>query len=240
MEGLILAAGKGKRLRPDDPAGSCKPLIEVGSKPLVAYSLDNLDALGVERAVIAVRGSHAQRIEAALGDRYRGVSLEFAALDDPRGLVNTIVGAADRLESDVLLQLSDEIFVSPRLDAEFFGPGCDFDFAVGWAPDDAESIKRNFSIETGEDSSVVRCVEKPTRIINDMKGTGFCFFSRGCMETLKREYDPLTNQPNDLCDLMNLLTLRGLHGRAFRIADREINVNTPEDLERAGAIIRNA
>ncbi len=50
---IVLAAGLGTRMRPYNGAIP-KPLVEVGGKPLIDYSLDRLADAGVERAVVNV------------------------------------------------------------------------------------------------------------------------------------------------------------------------------------------
>jgi N-acetyl-alpha-D-muramate 1-phosphate uridylyltransferase len=50
---IVLAAGLGTRMRPYSAAVP-KPLVEVGGKPLIDYSLDRLVEVGVERAVVNV------------------------------------------------------------------------------------------------------------------------------------------------------------------------------------------
>ncbi|QPC42557.1 nucleotidyltransferase family protein [Kaustia mangrovi] len=62
---MIMAAGLGRRMLPlteDRP----KPLVEVGGRPLIAYSLDRIAQAGVERAVVNVHYC-ADQIEAFLG-----------------------------------------------------------------------------------------------------------------------------------------------------------------------------
>lgn len=66
MRAMILAAGRGERLRPITDTLP-KPLVQVRGKPLIAYHLDKLSACGVREVVINV--SHlGGKIEAALGD----------------------------------------------------------------------------------------------------------------------------------------------------------------------------
>jgi N-acetyl-alpha-D-muramate 1-phosphate uridylyltransferase len=50
---IVLAAGLGTRMRPYNGVIP-KPLVEVGGKPLIDYSLDRLADAGVERAVVNV------------------------------------------------------------------------------------------------------------------------------------------------------------------------------------------
>jgi len=77
LKAIILAAGRGERLRPLTDRVP-KPLIEVGGKPLIVHHLENLAAIGCERVVI----NHAhlgEMIEAALGDGTRyGVMIDYS------------------------------------------------------------------------------------------------------------------------------------------------------------------
>ncbi|MFI4937816.1 MAG: N-acetylmuramate alpha-1-phosphate uridylyltransferase MurU [Candidatus Berkiellales bacterium] len=66
MRAMILAAGRGNRLRP--LTDTCpKPLIQVGGKPLIAYHIENLKKAGISKIIINV--SHlAEKIQDFLGD----------------------------------------------------------------------------------------------------------------------------------------------------------------------------
>ncbi|MFW5954430.1 MAG: N-acetylmuramate alpha-1-phosphate uridylyltransferase MurU [Guyparkeria sp.] len=78
---MILAAGRGERLRPLTDH-TPKPLIDVGGRPLIEYHLDRLAAAGIERVVINL--AHlGERIRAHLGDGRRwGLSIEYSAEGD--------------------------------------------------------------------------------------------------------------------------------------------------------------
>jgi MurNAc alpha-1-phosphate uridylyltransferase len=66
---IVLAAGRGERLRP--LTDSCpKPLLEVRGKPLIVYHLEKLARLGVQEVVINLSWLGAL-IRAALGDGAR-------------------------------------------------------------------------------------------------------------------------------------------------------------------------
>lgn len=65
MKAMILAAGRGERLRPLTDT-TPKPLIEVGGKPLIAWQLGRLKAAGVTEVVINL--AHlGEQIESLLG-----------------------------------------------------------------------------------------------------------------------------------------------------------------------------
>ncbi|CAG0972286.1 N-acetyl-alpha-D-muramate 1-phosphate uridylyltransferase [Methylophilaceae bacterium] len=90
---MILAAGRGERMRPLTDI-TPKPLLEVGGKPLIAWHLERLASAGFREVVI----NHAhlgKQIEAALGNGSRwGLSIcyspEAEALETAGGIANAL------------------------------------------------------------------------------------------------------------------------------------------------------
>lgn len=93
MKAMILAAGRGVRMRPLTDA-SPKSLLELGGKPLIVWLLEKLARAGLGEAVI----NHAylgHMIEAALGDGSRfGLSIRYSpereALETAGGIANAL------------------------------------------------------------------------------------------------------------------------------------------------------
>ena len=90
---MILAAGRGERMRPLTDA-TPKPLLEAGGKPLIVWSIEALARAGFRELVINV--SHlGARIESALGDGRRWdvrirYSHEHEALETAGGIANAL------------------------------------------------------------------------------------------------------------------------------------------------------
>jgi N-acetyl-alpha-D-muramate 1-phosphate uridylyltransferase len=99
MKAMILAAGRGERMRPltDETP---KPLLEAGGKPLVVWIIEALARAGFTELVMNV--SHlGNRIESALGDGRRwGVDIRYSheaeALETAGGIATALplLGAA--------------------------------------------------------------------------------------------------------------------------------------------------
>ena len=93
MKAMILAAGRGERMRPLTDA-TPKPLLEVGGKPLIAWTLEALVRARVSDIIINV--SHlGSRIESALGDgRLWGTRIHYSreaeALETAGGIANAL------------------------------------------------------------------------------------------------------------------------------------------------------
>lgn len=94
MKAMILAAGRGERMRPLTDA-TPKPLLAAGGKPLIVWHLERLAASGFREVVINHAHLGAQ-IEAALGDgRAFGLSIRYSP--EPPGALETAGGIAHAL-----------------------------------------------------------------------------------------------------------------------------------------------
>jgi MurNAc alpha-1-phosphate uridylyltransferase len=109
MKAMILAAGRGERMRPLTDH-TPKPLLKVAGKPLIEHTIRQLVAAGITDIVI----NHAhlgQHIEDALGDGGQfGANLRYSpegeqALETAGGIIN----ALPLLESEVFLVVNGDI-----------------------------------------------------------------------------------------------------------------------------------
>ena len=94
MHAMILAAGRGERMRP--LTDHCpKPLLVVGGKPLIVWHLERLAAAGFE--CVAINHAHlGNQIEVALGDGSAwGLSIRYSPEID--GALETAGGIAQAL-----------------------------------------------------------------------------------------------------------------------------------------------
>jgi NDP-sugar pyrophosphorylase family protein len=86
MRAMILAAGRGERMRPLTDTRP-KPLLEVGGKPLIQYHLEALARAGIDDIVINLAWQ-GELIRGALGSGERfGVQIRYS--DEPEGALET-------------------------------------------------------------------------------------------------------------------------------------------------------
>jgi len=115
MRAMILAAGRGERMRPLTDH-TPKPLLQVGGKPLIVWHLQNLARAGFTDIVI----NHAHlgdMIEAVLGDGSRhGVSIRYSAEGEALETAGGIAKALPLLGAEPFLVVNGDIW-------------CDADFA---------------------------------------------------------------------------------------------------------------
>ena len=110
MKAMILAAGRGERMRP--LTDTCpKPLLPAGDKPLIVWHIERLAAAGIRDLVI----NHAhlgEQIESTLGDGSAwGVRIQYSP--EPLGALETAGGirhALPLLGHDAFLVINGDIF----------------------------------------------------------------------------------------------------------------------------------
>ena len=93
---MILAAGRGERMRPltDEKP---KPLLEVAGKPLIVWQLEKLAAAGFTDVVIN-QGWLGEQLPVALGDGSRwGLSIQYSDETDVPGALETLGGIMQAL-----------------------------------------------------------------------------------------------------------------------------------------------
>ena len=77
MRAMILAAGRGKRMRPLTDT-TPKPLLYAGERRLIDWSVDGLVKVGITQLVI--NAAHlSDTFEPALGTHYRGAQIRRVA-----------------------------------------------------------------------------------------------------------------------------------------------------------------
>ncbi len=116
MRAMILAAGRGKRMRP--LTDTCpKPLLEVAGRPLIEYTLERLARAGYERVVINL--AHlGEQIRDRLGERYQGLAIDYSP--EPPGALETAGGirqALPLLGVDPFLVINGDVWCDHPLTA---------------------------------------------------------------------------------------------------------------------------
>lgn len=103
---MILAAGRGERLRPY--TDSCpKPLLEINAKPLIFYHLESLALAGINKVVVNLNWL-GEQIEAVVGDGSQfGLSVIYSHESRVLEVAGGIVQALDLLEDRFIVVNAD-------------------------------------------------------------------------------------------------------------------------------------
>ncbi len=109
MFAMILAAGRGERMRPLT-SETPKPLLVVGGKPLIAWQIEALARAGYRD--LAINAAHlAPQLTAALGDgAAHGVRIAWSIEDEPLETAGGIATASPLFPSGPILIVSGDIW----------------------------------------------------------------------------------------------------------------------------------
>ena len=151
MIAMLLAAGRGERMRPLTDH-TPKPLLEAGGKPLIVWHIERLVRAGIRELVINHAHLGAQ-IEAALGDGSRfGAHIQYSpearALETAGGIANALPlllpspagGRGAGGEGEPFAVINSDIY-------------CDYDFA--------HLAERAAALQTGGDAAHLVLVDNP-------------------------------------------------------------------------------
>jgi len=231
---IILAAGTGSRLVAQETYP--KPLKPVAGVPLLVRILRNLQSEGIREAVVIVGYRGDQIKKALLAEPSLALRLHFVQNDDyDRKNGVSLLKAAAWVQGDCLLSMADHLY-SPELVRRLrqfeLGPNC---CVLGVDRD----IDRCFDLD---DATKVRLAGSLIKDIGKDLGT-YDAIDTGVFRigpALIKELERIREATGDcsLSDGVRVLAERGLFLAADVGDARWIDVDTPDALQRAEAMIR--
>ena len=239
MKALILAGGKGSRLR-HQPAAPPKPLLEVGGKKLMDFSLQNAANIGVSEVVVVV-SYFTEGVINHYGPKYRDIPITYKIQNDPKGVVHAIECSAGALEgSDFMLMLADEILLGTdhRTMIDVFRTDDLFAILGVVEVADRSQISKTYSVlQDSVSGQIHRLVEKPRRPHNDVMGTGHCVFKNAILSYIDACPINQARGEKELPDLIQCAIDDGHLVKTHRVGAQYINVNALEDFRAAFALL---
>ena len=222
MRAMILAAGKGERMRPLT-LHTPKPLLPVGGKPLIQWHMEALQRAGFRQLVI----NHAwlgEQLEEAFGDGARlSLSISWSAEEQPLETAGGILRALPLLGTEPFVLVNGDVW-------------CDVDFA-------------RLGLPKGKLAHLLLVANPPFKqqgdfLLNDgmvanPKGEDDCagLTYSGIAVLSPALFDGLSDGPQPLAPLLRAAADKGLVS-GERHAGRWIDVGTPERLQQADLLAR--
>lgn len=106
LEAVIMAGGRGKRLSPLTDTIP-KPMLKLGSKPIIEHNIDRLISFGIKKIYISVKYLGEQIVD-YLGDgSQKGIAIEYVWEDEPLGTAGALALIDDFSTEHVLVMNSD-------------------------------------------------------------------------------------------------------------------------------------
>ncbi len=232
MKGVVLAAGKGVRMR-ELTARFAKPLLPVANVPIVGWALGALRDAGVHDVLLVVGHLQAQ-VRQAIGDGAAfGLHVEYIEQPKMQGTGEAAMCGRAFTGSELFVLVFGDVVTPPvnvrALVAEF----------RRHLPDAAMATHRVEDPHAGaavyvEDGVVTRIVEKPPKgtSTTPFDNAGIFVFTPVVYDLLDRvERSPRGEY--ELTDALHMLARKGTTLRAFELDGFWSNVTSPEELLRA-------
>jgi dTDP-glucose pyrophosphorylase len=227
LHAVIMAGGKGERLRPLTEK-TPKPMLPLGNKPIIEHNIDHLVSYGVEKITISV-GYLSEQIVSYFGDgTTKGIHIDYINESSPFGTIGC-VSQIERIEHEALLVMNSDVFTNIDLE--------DFYLAFKNSKSDmaAASIPYTVDIPYGivelNGNLITSLKEKPK--ITYYANAGIYLIKRETLELIPK------NSFYNATDLMdNLISNKGklVH---CPIAGYWIDIGKHDDYDKAKEIIKH-
>jgi NDP-sugar pyrophosphorylase family protein len=221
MKAVILAGGKGTRLKPYTTVFP-KPLMPINDKPILEIVIRQLKSYGVDEIILAV-GHLSELIMAFFGDGSKfGIKIRYSREDKPLGTVGGLALIKDELNEPFLMMNGDVLTTLNFHDL------VDYHIKNGAIATIALN-KRNVHIDFGvvelnDDNNIVKFTEKPN--IDYLVSMGVYVFDPEVLEYIK------SNEYLDFPDLIKKLISNGKTVNGYIYDGYWLDIGRPDDYER--------
>lgn len=221
IDAVIMAGGKGTRLRPltlDTP----KPLLKVDNKPIIEYNVERMQAYGIRQLTISIKYLGEQLVS-YFGDNYKDtLNVKYVTEEEPLGTIGA-VAQIDHFENDYILVMNSDILTNIDFEELFEALiEKDGDMIVATTP---YEVQIPYGVIETEDEQIKALVEKPT----------YTYYSNAGIYLFKKAYVDLIPKDTkfNATDLMDSLIQNGKKVLHFPIHGYWLDIGKPHDYEKA-------
>ena len=231
---LILAGGRGTRLRPLTHTIP-KQVIPVANQPILHYVLEQLHCVGIKEIGIVVSPDNREQIKHYIERNHWNLNLEYIEQKTPQGLAHAVIVSREFLgEDSFLMYLGDNLsggrlegilntFESAKADATLMLKEVDNPQQFGIA-------------EIGTGGEIKRLIEKPTNPTSNLAIIGtYCFSSR--IHQAASRIAPSKRGELEITDAIQYLLENGGIVNSERLDSWWFDCGTKDDLLEANNVI---
>lgn len=227
LQAVIMAGGKGTRLRPQT-LHTPKPLLKIGGKPIIEYNIDRLRAYGINNLTISINYLGDQLIDAFKDGAEKNMNISYIDEDQPLGTIGA-VGQIQEFPNDYILVMNSDILSNIDLEQmfnDFYKSNADIIVATtSYKVDIPYGI-----IETNGDQ-ITGLKEKPTYTY--YSNAGIYMFKKALVSFIP------DNTIFNATDLLEKAIEQKLNVMHYNILGYWLDIGKPNDFEKAQKDIHN-
>ena len=227
VDAVIMAGGKGLRLKPLTD-NTPKPLLNIGSKPIMEHNLDRLAKFGIDDFWVTVNYLGDQIVRYFGDGKSKNIKIEYVQECEPLGTIGAI-SKITNFEHDYILVTKSDLLTNidyEKFFLEFITNQADF--AVLTIP---YQVNIPYAVLETHNGAIKSFKEKPT----------YTYYSNGGIYLMKRKllnYIPKNTFYNST-DLMETLIERKFKVVSYPFSGYWLDIGKHEDYEKALADINN-
>lgn len=225
LDAVLMAGGKGERLRPLTLT-TPKPLLKVGDKPIIDYNIDNLIHYGIDHINVTVNYL-AEQIEAHFSNEKQGIKIR--CIREGEKFLGTVGGVQyiSDWHNDVILLMNSDLFTNINLE----------DFYLHFLKHNADmsvaALPYNVNIPYG-----ILDIENTRNVVGIREKPSYYYYASAGIYLLKKELLDFIpkNKYYDATDfLMDLIKAKRKVIR-FPISGYWIDIGKPADFQKVQEI----
>lgn len=226
IDAVLMAGGKGERLRPLTDK-TPKPLLEMNGKPIIDYCVDHILSYGIRNISVTVNYLKEQ-IEDHFAEPVRGVQIKTVREPKFLGTIGSLHYVKDLHNDTVLLMNSDAITDIDLEDYYLHFKQHEADMSVAAIP---YTISVPYGIFELEGRDIKGVLEKPT----------YNYYANAGIYLIKRELLDLIPEGEffNATDFMEMLMARGNKVIRFPLNGTWIDIGNPQEYAKAKELVKH-
>lgn len=227
LEAVIMAGGRGKRLSPLTDTIP-KPMLKLGSKPIIEHNIDRLISFGIKKIYISVKYLGEQIVD-YLGDgSQKGITIEYVWEDEPLGTAGALA-LIDDFSTEHVLVMNSDLFTNVDFESlylKLLNEG-----AVMSVASTEYKVDVPYAVFETKEGRVTNFKEKPSFIYHS--NAGIYILERSLISTIER------GKYCDITDVMERLVASGGRLVYDPIIGYWIDIGKAVDYEHAQEFIKH-
>mgnify|MGYP001222866437 CR=1 FL=1 len=234
MKAVVIAAGKGVRLRPiTDHIPKC--LAEVKGKPILEHVLERIIKAGIEEVHLVV-GYKKDLIEDHFGPEFNGVKLNYFVQEEPKGTAHA-VSLTEKYIDDKFLITNADVIISTTNYRKLIETD-EFEKADGFIVARKVNDPWRYGVLKTDGMKLLNIIEKPkpgeepSNLVN-----------AGIYRVRKEFFEAINQTPKsvrgeyEIVDSLKIFMKSGKHIETKMCEGSCIDIGSKEDLERADSMM---